>query len=105
MIAVAAAEFPVVEDVPGRLLEVRGKTAPLEDLREDVRRLLACDVGPAQLCNGVVSELRENPVVQTPGFFQANCRVAVIEDLGDGPHAQIGLGYELVEEEASDRVG
>ena len=50
----------VVRDVARRLLEVRHQPAPLEDLREQVRRLLAREVHAAELRDGVVAVLEEH---------------------------------------------
>jgi hypothetical protein len=62
-------------------------------------------VGPTELSDGIVSELSEDPVVESPGFLQADNRVGLAEVVGDGPDAQIGLGDELVEEETPDGLG
>ena len=60
-----AAPRPVgVGDVAGRLLQVGGQPAPLEQLGEQVGRLLAGHVGPAQLGHRVVPVVVEDPLVQ-----------------------------------------
>ena len=67
VVAVATAEAAVVRDVARRLLEVRHQPAPLEHLGEQVRRLLAREVHPAELGDGVVAVLEEHPVVELLG--------------------------------------
>ena len=104
VVAVAVAELPVVEDVPRGLLEIRSEPAPLEDLGENVGRLLTCDVRPTQLGHGIVSELCEHSVVETLCLLQPDGRVGIVESPGNRTDAQIGFGYELVEEETPNGV-
>ncbi len=93
MVAVVAArQALVVGDVARRLLEVRHEPSPLEHLGEDVRRLLAGEVDPAELRDRVVAVLEEDPLVQLLRASQADRGV-------DGRVARdVELSYELVEE-------
>jgi hypothetical protein len=58
----------------------------------------------AELCDGIVSELREHTVVQLLRPFPADRSVACWL-LRYGLDATIGVAGELVEEEASDGLG
>ena len=72
--------------------------APLEDLREQVRRLLAREVHAAELRDGVVAVLEEHPVVELLGALQADGGV-------DGEVAgEVEVGDELVEEQAAQAL-
>ena len=94
VVAVAPAEPRVVRDVARRLLEVRHEPAPLEDLGEQVRRLLAREVHATELRDGVVAVLEEHAVVELLGAAQPDGRV-------DGEVAgEVEVADELVEEEA-----
>ena len=64
VVAVATAEARVVRDVARRLLEVGHEPAPLEHLREQVRRLLAREVHATELGDGVVAVFEEHAVVE-----------------------------------------
>ncbi len=71
-VAVAVVPVPTVEllvvlDVARRLLEVRHEPTPLEDLGEQVRRLLAREVHATELRDGVVAVLEEHAVVELLG--------------------------------------
>ena len=98
VVAVAAAEAGVVGDVAGRLLEVGHEPAPLEDLGEQVRRLLAGEVHAAELGDRVVAVLEEHPVVELLGPAQADGGV-------DGEVAgDVEVADELVEEQAAQAL-
>ena len=68
VVAVAAAgvlgQRLVVGDVAGRLLEVGGEAAALQDLGEDVGDPLAGDVGAADLGDRVVAVAEEDALVE-----------------------------------------
>ncbi len=103
MVAVPIAELLVVEHVAGALLEVGGEASPLEDLGEDVRRLLAREVGTTELGDRVVAVLVEHPLVEVFSALEADRRLVgghATCDLGD---ADLGLVVELVEEEPPHR--
>src|SRR5205085_8486151 len=91
----ATVELLVVLDVTRRLLEVRHESAPLEDLGEEVRRLLAGEVHTTELRDGVVAVLEEHAVVELFGATQAD----------RGIHGEVAgeveVVHELVEEEAT----
>ena len=74
-VPVAAVDARVVGDVPRRLLEVRHQPAPLEDLRQQVRRLLAREVHAAELRDRVVAVLEEHALVELLGAPEADGRV------------------------------
>ena len=93
-----ATETAVVRDVAGRLLEVGHEPAPLEDLGEQVRRLLARQVHASELGDGVVAVLEEHAVVELLGPPQADGCV-------DGEVAgEVEVADELVEEQASQAL-
>ena len=73
VVAVRAAGPVGVGDVAGGLLQVAGQPPPLEHLGQDVRRALHRDVGAAELGDGVVAVLRQDPVVERlrPGASDA----------------------------------
>ena len=97
-VAVAALQPRVVRDVAGRLLEVRHQPAPLEDLGEQVRRLLAREVDAAELGDGVVAVLEEDAFVEVFGALEADGRV-------DGEVAgEVEIADEFVEEEAAQAL-
>src|SRR5262249_15723822 len=77
------------------LLEIRHEAAPFEHLGEDVRHVLARDVGAAELGDGVVAVLVEHFRVQLLGTLDADRRGADRRPLE-------GAG-ELVEEQAPQR--
>ncbi len=98
-VSVPPAEAAVVRDVAGRLLEVRHEAAPLEDLREQVRRLLASQVHASELGHRVVAVLEEHPVVELLGSPEPDGRV-------DGEIArEVEVADELVEEQAPQALG
>ncbi len=70
VVAEAPLDPGVVGDVAGRLLEVAGDAPPLEDLGEEVRRLLAGQVDAAQLGDRVVAVLDEHLLVERLGPFE-----------------------------------
>ncbi len=93
-VAVAAVEAGVVGDVAGRLLEIGHEPAPLEDLGQHVRRLLAGQVHPAELGHGVVAVLQEHLVVE---LLRPGPRPMVVSS---GPSERgVDLVGELVEEQ------
>jgi hypothetical protein len=97
-VAIAAEHARVVFDVARRLLEVRHQTSPLEDLGEQVRRLLAREVHAAELGNGVVAVLEEHTRVELFGTLQADGRV-------DREIArEVEIADELVEKEAAQAL-
>ena len=57
----------VVAHVPRRLFEVRREPAPLQRLRQELRRLLAGQVDAAELRHRIVAVLHEDAVVQLLG--------------------------------------
>ena len=90
---VAGRQARVVGDVARRLLEVGHQAPPLEDLGEHVRGLLAGEVDAAELGDGVVAEVAEDPLVELLGPLQPDRRV-------DGRVAgDVEVVDELVEEE------
>ena len=95
----AVGEAPVVREVAGRLLEVAHETAPLEDLGEDVARLLAREVHAAQLGDGIVAVLVEDLLVQVVGAVETDRRV-------DRRVArQVEVPDEFVEEQPAQALG
>src|SRR6266542_1176870 len=93
-----APAWPVaVGDVAGRLLQVGRQPAPLERLGEQVGRLLAGEVGAAELGHGVVAVLVEDAPVQLGGPAGAGGRA------GRG-RAGLGLVGELVQEQAAQAL-
>ena len=72
VIAPAAVQPVGVRNVARGLLEVRHQAAPLEDLGEDVRDVLARDVGPAELRDRVVAVLVEDSCVELLGALHAD---------------------------------
>ena len=71
---------------------------PLEDLREDVGRLLAREVHAAELRDGVVAVFEEDPLVERFGALEADGGV-------DGEIAgEVEVGDELVEEQAAQAL-
>jgi hypothetical protein len=80
------------------LLEVGGQPPPLQDLGEEVRRLLAGEVDPTELGHGVVAVLEEDLVVELLGPAQAHGGV-------DGLIAgDVEIAHELVDEEAPEAL-
>ena len=97
VVAVAAAGHRlVVGDVAGRLLEVGGEAAALQDLGEDVGDPLAGDVGAADLGDRVVAVAEEDALVEARG---ALALLAV-----ERPPALRDVGGELLEVEAPHRA-
>ena len=97
-VAVAAEQARVVRDVASRLLEVGHEPAPLEHLREEVRRLLAREVHTAELGDGVVAVFEEHALVELFGALQPDRCV-------DGEVAgEIEVVDELVEEQAAQTL-
>ena len=96
--AVAAAGHRlVVGDVAGRLLQVGGEAAALEQLGEDVGDPLAGDVGAADLGDRVVAVADEDALVELRGPGA----LLVVE----GAPARRRVGRELLEKEPPDRPG
>ena len=87
----------VVGDVARGLLQVRGETAALQDLGEDVGDPLAGDVRAAHLCDRVVAVAEEDSLVEAGGSLA----LLALE----GTAALRDLGGELLEEEAPNRPG
>ena len=79
----------VVGDVSGRLLEVGGEAAALEDLGENVRYPLAGDVGAADLGDRVVAVAEEDPLVELRG--------ALALGAVEGSPARLDVACELLE--------
>ena len=97
-VAIATEDARVVLDVPRRLLEVRHQAAPLEDLREQVRRLLTREVHAAELGDGVVAVLEEHALVELFRAAQPDRRV-------DGEVAgEVEIADELVEEQPAQAL-
>jgi hypothetical protein len=67
VVAPAPVQLVGVGHVARGLLEVRHQPPPLEDLREDVRDVLAGDVRAAELRDRVVAVLVEDPRVELLG--------------------------------------
>ena len=91
---VTGGEALVVGDVAGRLLEVGHQPAPLENLGQQVRRLFASQVDPAQLGHGVVPVLEEDLLVEILGPGQPDGGVH------GGVPGDVQLPDELVEEQS-----
>ena len=89
----AAAGPVVVGNVAGGLLEVSGEPPSLDDLGQDVRALLDRDVGAAELRDGIVAVLDEDPLVELLCLGGADV-------VGDGPGLTV---VELVEEQPAQR--
>ena len=98
-VPVSPAEPGVVGDVAGALLEVAHQAAPLEDLRQQVRRLLTRQMHAAQLRHRVVAVVEEHALVQFLGTIEADRRI----DRQVAGHVEIS--DELVEEQAPQRLG
>ena len=89
----------VVGDVARALLEIAHQPAPFEDLGEHVGGLLASQVHPAELGDGVVAVLEEDLLVQLLGAFEPDGGV-------DGVvAADVEIADELVEEQAPQALG
>ena len=89
--AVAGGDRLVVGDVAGRLLEVGGEPAALQDLGEDVRDPLAGNVRASHLGDRVVAVAHEHPLVEARG--------ALALDSVERPLATRDIAGELLEEE------
>ena len=76
----------------------RSPSAPLEDLGEQVRGLLAREVHTTQLRHRVVAVLEEHPVVELLGPAEADGGV------DRGVAADVEVPHELVEEEATQAL-
>src|SRR3954454_5776243 len=101
VVAVAAAGHRrVVGDVARRLLEVGAEAGALEDLRQEVRRPLAGDVGAAELGDGVVAVADEDALVELGGAIALLPVVAWLRTVALGE--RVG---ELVEEEPAEGAG
>ena len=87
----------VVGDVAGRLLEVGGEAAALQQLGEDVGDPLAGDVGAADLGDRVVAVADEDALVE----LRRPRALLVVE----GAAAGGGVGGELLQVEAPDGPG
>ena len=96
--AVAPPEAVVVGDVARALLEVAHQAAPLEDLGEDVRCLLAGQVHAAELGDGVVAVLDEHLLVEVLGALHADGGV----DRVVARHVEVA--DELVEEQPAQAL-
>jgi hypothetical protein len=99
VVAIPPAQSRVVRDVARGLLEVGHETAPLEDLGEDVRRLLAREVYTAELGDGVVAVLEEHPLVELLGALEADAGVDA------DVVAEVEITDELVEEQPPEAFG
>ena len=93
VVAVPPTESRVVGDVAGALLEVAHQPTPLEHLGQHVRRLLARQVHPTQLGDGVVAVLEEHLLVQLLGSLQTDGRIDRLVA------ADVEVADELVEEQ------
>ncbi len=102
-VAVPVADPLVVEDVAGALLEVGGEAAPLQHLGQHVGRLLAGEVGTAELRHRVVAVVGEHPPVEGLGALDAHL-TGLPASAGDGAQARLRRLDELVEEEAAHRL-
>ncbi len=98
VVAVPSTEPCVVGDVAGALLEVAHQPAPLEDLREQVRRLLTGQVDPAELGDRVVAVVEEHPLVQLLGAVEAD------RGIDRMVAAHVEVTDELVEEQTAQRL-
>ena len=92
-----AGERLVVGDVAGRLLQVGGEAAALQDLGEDVGYPLAGDVGAADLGDRVVAVAEEDPLVE----LRRPLALLGVE----GAPAGRGVGGELLQVEAAHGPG
>src|SRR4029077_1443215 len=97
-VPVPSAEAGVVGDVARALLEVAHQASPLEDLRQQIRRLFAGEVHATELGDGVVAVVEEDPFVQLLGPFQTHGGVDRLV-AGD-----VEVADELVEEQPSQRL-
>ncbi len=96
---VAAGQPGVIGHVARGLLQVRHEPAPLEDLGQEVGRLLAGQVHAAQLGDRVVAVLEEDPVVELLGPTQPDGGV-------DGQvAADVEIADELVQEQPAQALG
>ena len=95
---VSVVEAPVVAEVARRLLEVTHEATPLEDLGQDVARLLAGQVHSAELGDRVVAVLVEDPLVEVVGAVQSDGGV------DRRVTGQVEVADELVEEESSQAL-
>jgi len=97
-VSIPTAESRVVVDVPRALLEVAHEAAPLEDLGQQVRCLLARKVNGTKLGYGVVAVLEEHFVVEALRLVEPN----------RGIHRTIAghiqVLHELIKEEPSERL-
>ena len=101
VIAVPAPGPVVIRDVARRLLEIGHEPAPLEHLRQDVRRALARQVNPAELGDRVVAVFDEHALEELLG--PARARIALGRT--GGRRLQTARAQELVEEEPAKRLG
>ena len=98
MKAISTLQTGVVRDVARALLEVAHEAATLEDLGEQIRRLLAGEVHAAQLRDGVIAVLEEHLLVELLGPIEPDRRV-------DSPvAADVQLVDELVEEQPPETL-
>ena len=81
------------------LLEVAHQAAPLEDLGQHVRRLLAREVHATQLGDRIVAVLEEHLLVQLLGALEPDRGVDRLV-AGD-----VEIAHELVEEEPPEALG
>ena len=99
MEAVPTTDTGVVGDVSCRLLEIGHQAAPLEDLGEKVRGLLAGEMHTTELGDGVVAVLEEHLVVELLGPPQTHGGVDT------GIPGDVELSDELIEEEPTKTLG
>ena len=85
-----------VRDVARGLFQIRHQSAALEHFGEHVRRVLHRKVDAAELRHRVVAVVVEHPRVQPLGALESD---------GRGAGGAADLGIELVEEQASQRLG
>ena len=87
-----------IRHVPRRLFEVRHQASPLEDFGQNVRHAFAGDVGAAELRDGIVAVLTQDPRVQSVRAVAAHRGLR-------RERTAIELTEKLVEEQSADRLG
>ena len=97
VVAMAPTRLVVQADVPRRLLQVARESPPLEDLGQDVGRAFDRDVRAAELGDRVVAIFGQYPVVERGRPLLAG--------VGGGAHGRAVRRQELVDQQASQRLG
>ena len=94
-----ARQTGVVGDVTGRLFHVGHEPASFEHLCEQVGRLFAGEVDPAELGDRIVAVLEENPIVELLGPGQAYRGIDAVVA------AHVQVAHELVQEQPAQALG